>query len=86
MKTLVSLIEREFYFLGYDVSHSPLRLARRTLENHEKRFKQLYEQRDAAPKGAIRLDEDLTRWQLGADGLGELLSTVSCSAVPALVG
>lgn len=80
------MIERGFYFLGYDSFRRPLLLAQERSKTREtaKRLNQFCEQRKEAPQGAARLDDYVTHWQRRCrTGLGELLSELTCQAVPA---
>jgi RNA-directed DNA polymerase len=61
-KTFIGKIERKFDFLDYRFGLPELGLADKTMINAENKVRQLYEQKQTAPKRAAMLDDYITRW------------------------
>jgi RNA-directed DNA polymerase len=61
-KTFIGKIERKFDFLGYRFGLPELGLAEKTITNAVNKVRQLYEQKQTAPKRAAMLDDYITRW------------------------
>jgi len=61
-KTFIGRIEKEFDFLGYRFGLPELGLAEKTITNAVNKVRQLYEQKQTAPKRAAMLDDYITRW------------------------
>jgi hypothetical protein len=61
-KTFIGRIEKGFYFLGYRFGSPHLVVAEKTISNAVNKVRQLYEQKQTAPKRAAMLDDYITRW------------------------
>ena len=61
-KTFIGRIEKEFDFLGYRFGLPELGLAEKTITNAVNKVRQLYEQKQTAPKTAAMFDDYITRW------------------------
>ncbi|MFT5542334.1 MAG: RNA-directed DNA polymerase [Arenicella sp.] len=61
-KTFIGRIEKGFDFLGYRFGLPDLALTEKTIINAVNRIRQLYEQKQTAPKRAVMLDDYITRW------------------------
>ena len=61
-KTFIGRIEKGFDFLGYRFGLPELGLAEKTITNAVNKVRQLYEQKQTAPKRAAMLDDYITRW------------------------
>ena len=61
-KTFIGRIEKGFDFLGYRFGLPDLTLAEKTITNAVNKVRQLYEQKQTAPKRAAMLDDYITRW------------------------
>jgi len=79
-KTFIGKIERKFDFLGYRFGLPALGLAEKTITNAVNKVRQLYEQKQTAPKRAAMLDDYITRWLRWVNaGLGHKpIKTVFC--------
>lgn len=61
-KTFIGRIEKRFDFLGYRFGLPRLALAEKTMANAVNKVRQLYEQKQTAPKRAAMLDDYISRW------------------------
>jgi RNA-directed DNA polymerase len=61
-KTFIGRIDKGFDFLGYRFGLPELGLAEKTISNAVNKVRQLYEQKQTAPKRAAMLDDYITRW------------------------
>jgi len=61
-KTFIGRVEKGFDFLGYRFGSTHLAVAQKTVSNAVNKVRQLYEQKQTAPKRAAMLDDYITRW------------------------
>jgi len=61
-KTFIGRIEKGLDFLGYQFGLPELGLAEKTITNAVNKVRQLYEQKQSAPKRAVALDDYIIRW------------------------
>ncbi|WP_342805613.1 reverse transcriptase domain-containing protein [Alteromonas sp. M12] len=81
-KTFIGKIVKTFDFLGYRFGLPELALAEKTITNAVNKVRQLYEQKQTAPKRAAALDDYITRWLrwVNAGIVGTPVNVVFCNA------